>query len=56
VQLIGERLRQDKGVGFSGPRFGDRIGDIAGGVVGTVGSTVGLVVTAPIQIISGATQ
>lgn len=54
VQLIGERLRQDKGVGFSGPRFGDRIGDIAGGVVGTVGSTVGLVVTAPVQIISGA--
>jgi esterase/lipase superfamily enzyme len=54
VQMIGERLRQDKGVGFSGPRFGDRIGDIAGGVVGTVGSTVGLVVTAPIQIISGA--
>lgn len=54
VQLIGERLRQDKGVGFSGPQFGDRLGDVAGGVVGTVGSTVGLVVTAPITILSGA--
>jgi len=53
VQLIGERLRQDKGVGFDGPRFGDKLGDVAGGVVGTVGSTVGLVVTAPITILSG---
>lgn len=53
VQLIGERLRQDKGIGFAGPQLGDRLGDIAGGVVGTVGSTVGLVVTAPVTIISG---
>ena len=53
VQLIGERLRQDKGIGFAGPQFGDRIGDVAGGVVGTVGSTVGLVVTAPLTILSG---
>ena len=53
VQLIGERLRQDKGIGFAGPQFGDRLGDIAGGVVGTVGSTVGLVVTAPVTIITG---
>ncbi len=53
VQLIGERLRQDKGIGFAGPQIGDRLGDIAGGVVGTVGSTVGLVVTAPVTIISG---
>ena len=56
VQLIGERLRQDKGIGFAGPQFGDRVGDIAGGVMGTVGSTVGLVVTAPITIISGAAR
>ena len=54
VQLIGQRLQQDKGIGFAGPQFGDRLGDVAGGVVGTVGSTVGLVVAAPIQIISGA--
>ncbi|MGO4172453.1 alpha/beta hydrolase [Bosea sp. TAF32] len=53
VRLIGERLRQDKGIGFAGQQFGDRIGDIAGGVVGTVGSTVGLVVTAPVTILSG---
>jgi len=53
VQLIGERLRQDRGIGFAGPQFGDRLGDIAGGVVGTVGSTVGLVVTAPVTILSG---
>ncbi|MDX3805450.1 alpha/beta hydrolase [Bosea thiooxidans] len=52
VQLIGNRLRQDKGIGFAGPQFGDRLGDIAGGVVGTVGSTVGLVVS-PVTIISG---
>ncbi|WP_377846704.1 alpha/beta hydrolase [Bosea sp. UC22_33] len=56
VQLIGQRLQQDKGIGFAGPQFGDRLGDVAGGVMGTVGSTVGLVVTAPIQIISGAAQ
>ena len=53
VQLIGERLRQDKGIGFAGPQFGDKFGDVAGGVVGTVGSTVGLVVTAPITVLSG---
>ncbi|MCO5092520.1 alpha/beta hydrolase [Bosea sp. (in: a-proteobacteria)] len=53
VQLIGERLRQDKGIGFAGPQFGDRLGDIAGGLAGTVGSTVGLVVGAPITILSG---
>lgn len=52
VQLIGERLRQDRGIGFAGPQFGDRLGDIAGGVVGTVGSTVGLV-TSPVTIITG---
>jgi len=56
VQLIGQRLQQDRGIGFAGPQLGDKVGDIAGGVIGTVGSTVGLVVTAPIQIISGATQ
>jgi esterase/lipase superfamily enzyme len=56
VQLIGERLRQDKGIGFAGPQFGDRIGDIAGGVAGTVGSTVGLVVGAPITILSGGAR
>ncbi|KRE08568.1 hypothetical protein ASE61_03050 [Bosea sp. Root670] len=56
VQMIGQRLQQDKGIGFAGPQFGDRLGDVAGGVMGTVGSTVGLVVTAPITIISGATQ
>lgn len=53
VQMIGERLRQDKGIGFTGPQLGDKIGDIAGGVVGTVGSTVGLVVTAPAAIAGG---
>ncbi len=53
VQLIGERLRQDKGIGFAGPQFGDKLGDVAGGVVGAVGSTVGLVVTAPITVLSG---
>lgn len=52
VQLIGERLRQDRGIGFSGPQFGDKLGDVAGGVVGAVGSTVGLVVTAPITVLS----
>lgn len=53
VQLIGNRLRQDRGIGFAGPQLGDRLSDIAGGVVGTVGSTVGLVVS-PVTIISGA--
>lgn len=50
VQLIGQRLREDRGIAIAGPRFGDRLGDIAGGVVGTVGSTVNLVVTAPSAI------
>lgn len=47
VKLIGERLKEDKGIAIAGPRFGDRLGDIAGGLVGTVGSTVDLVVTTP---------
>lgn len=50
VQLIGQRLREDKGIAIAGPRIGDRLGDIAGGIVGTVGSTVNLVVTAPAAI------
>lgn len=50
VQLIGQRLREDKGIAIAGPRIGDRLGDIAGGLVGTVGSTVNLVVTAPSAI------
>lgn len=50
VQLIGQRLREDKGIAIAGPRLGDRLGDIAGGLVGTVGSTVNLVVTAPAAI------
>lgn len=54
VQMIGERLRQDKGIATAGPTLGDKLGDVAGGVVGTVGSTVGLVVTAPAAIVQGA--
>lgn len=53
VQLIGQRLQQDKGIGFAGPQFGDRLGDIAGGVAGTVRSTASLVVAAPVTILSG---
>lgn len=51
VQLIGRRLREDKGIATPGPGLGDRIGDIAGGLVGTVGSTVDLVVSTPASII-----
>jgi esterase/lipase superfamily enzyme len=52
VQLIGRRLREDKGIATAGPGFGDKIGDIAGGLVGTVGSTVDLVVSTPASIIN----
>lgn len=51
VQLIGRRLREDRGIATAGPGLGDKLGDIAGGLVGTVGSTVDLVVTAPASII-----
>ncbi|MFN3673935.1 MAG: alpha/beta hydrolase, partial [Bosea sp. (in: a-proteobacteria)] len=51
VQLIGRRLREDKGIATNGPGFGDKLGDIAGGLVGTVGSTVDLVVSAPASIV-----